>query len=95
MEEMQNLNVEDTITEVVEVATDKLTFKENILAYSLAGIFVTGLTTIGYLGYKGTKKLVKNFKDKREVKVVAEEAPVEDINTEYHKHEYSEEKESE
>ena len=64
MEEMQNLNVEETVTEMVEVATDKLTFKENCVAYVLAGVFVTGLTTIGYLGYKGTKKLANKIRDK-------------------------------
>jgi hypothetical protein len=74
MEEMQNLNVEDTITEVVEVATDKLTFKENILAYSLAGVFVIGLTTVGYMGYKGTKKLANIIRDKKRAKVETEEA---------------------
>lgn len=81
MEEMQKLNVEDTVTEVLEVATDKLTFKENVLAYGLAGIFVTGLVTVGYVGYKGTKKLVKTIRDKREVKVETEEAVDEEIKS--------------
>lgn len=73
MDEMEKMIDEATgVTEMVEVATDKLTFKENIIAYSLAGIFVTGLTTIGYLGYKGAKKLAKNIRDKRESKVETE-----------------------
>jgi hypothetical protein len=81
MDEMEKLIDEVTgVTEVVEVATDKLTFKENIMAYSLAGIFVTGLVTVGYLGYKGTKKLANKIRDKRESKVVTEEAVDEVIN---------------
>jgi hypothetical protein len=81
MEEMQNLNVEDTVTEMVEVTTDKLTFKENVIAYSLAGIFVTGLVTVGYLGYKGTKKLANKIRDKKQSKVEIEEV-MDDVNDE-------------
>lgn len=72
MEEIKNVNVENTITEVVEEVTDKITFKENIMAYSIAGIFVTGLVTVGYLGYKGTKKLANKIRDKKESKVQSE-----------------------
>ena len=72
MEEMKNVNVENTVNEVVEVVTEKLTFKENCIAYALAGVFVTGLTTVGYLGYKGGKKIVRKIKDKRESKVSTE-----------------------
>jgi len=83
MEEMQNLNVEDTVTEAVEVVTEKLTFKENLLAYGMAGIFATGLVTIGYLGYKGTKGLYYKIKDKRESKVEAEVVDKTDEDTDY------------
>ena len=89
MEEMQNLNVEETVTEMVEVATDKLTFKENCVAYVLAGVFVTGLTTIGYLGYKGTKKLANKIRDKK-ISIVEVEIPVENVEDSY-EHENNEE----
>lgn len=93
MEELKNnLNVEDTVTEVVEVATDKLTFKENLMAYSLAGIFVTGLVTVGYLGYKGTKKLTKKIRDKKEAKVDIKET-VEEVNKDYDEYENKEDSE--
>ena len=70
MEEMNNiLSTDNTVTEMVEVA-DKVTFKENVLAYALVGIFAAGLTTIGFLGYKGAKSLSKKIKSKKEKSVI-------------------------
>ena len=79
MEEMNKETMETTVTEVMEGATNKLSFKENIYAYALAGVFVTGLATIGYLGYKGTKKISNKFRNKRKQEVVHEEQEVIDV----------------
>lgn len=84
MEEMNNKATENTVTEIVEEATDKLTFKENVMAYALAGVFVTGLATIGYLGYKGTKKLSNRIRNKREESDVLEEEVINDVEHEVH-----------
>lgn len=76
MEEMNKEIMENTVTEIVEGTITKSTFKENLMAYSLAGVFVTGLATIGYLGYKGTKRLSKKIRNKREQEVDLEQDEV-------------------
>lgn len=63
MEDM-NLGM-DTATTIVEEVITKPTFKENCLAYGLTGVFVTGVITIGYLGFKGGRKLGKKFMKKK------------------------------
>lgn len=82
MEEMNKEIMDTTVTEVVEEATKKLTFKENVYAYALAGVFVTGLATIGYLGYKGTKKIGSKLMSKREQKVELEQCEAVDVEDE-------------
>lgn len=70
MEEMNNVNVENIATEMVEEVSDKLTFGENLTAYVLAGVFVTGVAAIGYLGYKGVKGISKKIKNKKKYEEV-------------------------
>jgi len=65
MEELKN--IENTTVEIVEEVTDKLTFGENCLSYALGGTFIIGVAAIGYLGYKGTKKIVKTIKGKKKI----------------------------
>lgn len=84
MEEMNNNATENIVTEIVEESTDKLSFKDNVMAYALAGVFVTGLATIGYLGYKGTKKLSNRIRNKREESYVLEEEVINDVEDEVH-----------
>jgi hypothetical protein len=89
MEEMNKEIMENGAIEIVEEVTDKLTFGQNCLAYALAGTFVIGVTTVGYLGYRGTKMLVNKIKDKKKITVeesgedivdVEEEDIQEDVN---------------
>ena len=63
MEEM-NKNI-DTVTEIVEEATDKLTLKQNIAAYGMAGVFGMGVLATGYGIFKGGKKLYKAIRGKK------------------------------
>jgi hypothetical protein len=77
MEEMNKELMENTVTEIVEEAADKLTFKENVIAYGLAGVFAVGVATVGYFGYKGVKaisnKVKSNIKGKMEEQSEQEE----------------------
>lgn len=72
MEEMQNVNAETT-TEMVEVITDKLTFKDNLIAYGLAATFIVGVGTISYLAAKGSFKLLNKIREERKSKVVIDQ----------------------
>lgn len=83
MEEMNKELMTNTVTEIVEEATDKLTFKENVIAYGLAGVFVVGVATTGYFAYKGAKAVVNKIKDKKKIKEQSEEEEVIDINEGY------------
>ena len=67
MEEMNNQVIENG-TEIVEEVVEKLTFKENLGAYALAGFFAVGVITTGVGLYKGGKWLYN--KAKKDVKVV-------------------------
>ena len=67
MEEMNNQVIENG-TEIVEDVVEKLTFKENLGAYALAGFFAVGVVTTGVGLYKGGKWLYN--KTKKDVKVV-------------------------
>ena len=67
MEEMNNQVIENG-TEMVEEVVEKLTFKENLGAYALAGFFAVGVITAGVGLYKGGKWLYN--KAKKDVKVV-------------------------
>lgn len=68
MEEMNKEVMENVGVEVVIDASEKLTFGQNCVAYAVAGLFMTGVATVGYIGYKGTKKLVKHIRSKRNSK---------------------------
>ena len=82
MENMNNEEIENTVTEMVEEATEKLSFKDNVAAYGIATIFATGVVTIGYLGFKGAKAIASKIKDKRNLKEESDEdvIDVEDEN---------------
>ena len=67
MEEMNNQVIENG-TEMVEEVVEKLTFKENLGAYALAGFFAVGVVATGVGLYKGGKWLYN--KTKKDVKVV-------------------------
>ena len=67
MEEMNNQVIENG-TEIVEEVVEKLTFKENLGAYALAGVFAVGVVATGVGLYKGGKWLYN--KAKKDVKVV-------------------------
>lgn len=82
MEEMNKELMTNTVTEIVEEATDKLTFGENVAAYAIAGVFVTGIATIGYLGFKGGRALARKIRAKKE-NITAPEEEVIDINESY------------
>ena len=75
MEELKNINVEEPVVEMAEVVTEKLTFKENLAAYSLAGIFAIGVVATGYLGYKVSSKIMDKIMAKKERKVIIDEEP--------------------
>lgn len=68
MEEMNKEVMENVGAEVVKDASEKLTFGQNCVAYAVAGLFMTGVATVGYIGYKGTKKLVNHIRSKRNSK---------------------------
>ena len=80
MEEMNNA-IENGTMEIVEEVTEKVTLGQNIGAYALAGTFVIGVATIGYLSYKGITKLADKIKSKR-VNTVESEDKVVDIEEE-------------
>lgn len=61
MEEMNNQVIENG-TEMVEEVVEKLTFKENLGAYALAGFFVVGVGTTCVGLYKGGKWLYNKVK---------------------------------
>lgn len=65
MEEMDK-NV-DTVTEIVEEVTEKLTFKQNCISYGITAVFGVGVIATGYGIFKGGKKIcsmIKNGKKK-------------------------------
>ena len=78
MEEMNNQVIENG-TEMVEEVVEKLTFKENLGAYALAGFFAVGVVATGVGLYKGGKWLYN--KAKKDVKVVDDtsDEPVVDV----------------
>jgi hypothetical protein len=76
MENMNNEVMENTVTEIVEGATEKLTFKDNVAAYGIATIFATGVVTIGYLGFKGAKAIASRIKEKRNLKEESDEGVI-------------------
>ena len=85
MEEMNNQVIENG-TEIVEEVVEKLTFKENLGAYALAGFFAVGVVATGVGLYKGGKWLYN--KAKKDVKVVddtSDEAVVDVEEDEIHK----------
>lgn len=82
MEEMNKEIMENGAIEIIEEATEKLTFGQNCLAYALAGTFVLGITTAGYLGYKGTKMLVNKIKDKKRITLDESEENIVDVKEE-------------
>lgn len=91
MEEMNKEIVENTVTEMVEATADKLTFKENVIAYGVATVFGIGIVTSCYLGYKGSKALAKKIKERREKSKETEDCA--DVVTEYEEYEYPSEQE--
>jgi hypothetical protein len=93
MEEMNKEVMENTMTEVVEEATGKLTFGENLAAYGLAAVFSIGVVTTGYLGYKGVKALVGKIKSKKQLSEESEEETVEVEDTDIHEVEDNESEE--
>ena len=66
MEEMNNQVIENG-TEIVEEAVEKLTFKENLGAYALAGCFAVGVVATGVGLYKGVKWLYNKVKNNDKV----------------------------
>ena len=81
MEEMNNQVIENG-TEIVEEVVEKLTFKENLGAYALAGFFAVGVITTGVGLYKGGKWLYN--KAKKDVKVVDDTSDEEVVDVEEH-----------
>ena len=81
MEEMNNQVIENG-TEIVEEAVEKLTFKENLGAYALAGFFAVGVVATGVGLYKGGKWLYN--KAKKDVKVVDDTSDEEVVDVEEH-----------
>ena len=79
MEEMNNQVIENG-TEMVEEVVEKLTLKENLGAYALAGFFAVGVgaTCVGL--YKGGKWLYN--KTKKDVKVVDDTSDEEVVDVE-------------
>lgn len=77
MEEMNNQVIENG-TEIVEEVVEKLTFKENLGAYVLAGFFAVGVVATGVGLYKGGKWLLNKTKntDKVGVDETSDEAVV-------------------
>ena len=68
MEEMNNQVIENG-TEIVEEVVEKLTFKENLGAYALAGFFAVGVVATGVGLYKGGKWLYNKAKNNDKVGV--------------------------
>ena len=68
MEEMNNQVIENG-TEIVEEVVEKLTFKENLGAYALAGFFAVGVIATGVGLYKGGKWLYNKAKNNDKVGV--------------------------
>lgn len=81
MEEMNNQVIENG-TEIVEEVVEKLTFKENLGAYALAGFFAVGVVATGVGLYKGGKWLYN--KAKKDVKVVDDTSDEEVVDVEEH-----------
>lgn len=79
MEEMNKEAIENGVTEIVEEATEKLTFKQDLAAYALATIFGVGVATVGYGAYKGTKAMIGKIKNKKKI---SEESDQEVIDVE-------------
>ena len=77
MEEMDK-NV-DTVTEIVEEVTDKLTFKQNCVSYGITAVFGVGVIATGYGLYKGGKKLYNTIKNGKKKSGTSEEN-VMDVN---------------
>ena len=79
MEEMNNQVIENG-TEMVEEVVEKLTLKENLGAYALAGFFAVGVgaTCVGL--YKGGKWLYNKTKKNEKVDETASDEEVVDID---------------
>ena len=71
MEEMDK-NV-DTVTEIVEEVTEKLTFKQNCVSYGITAVFGVGIIVTGYGLYKGGKKLFSTIKNGKKKSGTSEE----------------------
>ena len=82
MEEMNKEIMENGAMEIVEEVTEKLTFKENLTAYGLAGIFGIGVVTTGYLLVKGGKKAYDAIQSRRVKTVESKDEVVVDIEEE-------------
>ena len=82
MEEMNKEIMENGAMEIVEEVTEKLTFKENLTAYGLAGIFGIGVVTTGYLLIKGGKKAYDAIQSKRVKTVESKDEVVVDVEEE-------------
>lgn len=84
MEEMENKVIENIETaEVVETFND-LTLGQKCAGYAVSGIFLIGVATIGYAGYKGTEKLIKHIRNKKVNKEEEDETTVDIDETEIH-----------
>ena len=82
MEEMNKEIMENGAMEIVEEVTEKLTFKENLTAYGLAGVFGIGVVATGYLLIKGGKKAYNVIQSKRVNTVVSKDEVVVDVEEE-------------
>ena len=82
MEEMNKEVMETGMTEIVEEVAEKITFKDNLTAYTLAGTFAIGAGTICYLAYKGCKKLGKMLHDRRKKAIESTDETVVDVEEE-------------
>ena len=78
MEEMNNQVIENG-TEMVEEVVEKLTFKKNLGAYALAGVFAVGVVATGVGLYKGRKWLYNKTKKNIEVIDDSSEETVVDV----------------
>ena len=84
MEEMNKEIMENGTMEIVEEVAEKLTFKENLAAYGLAGIFGLGVVTSGYLLVKGGKKLYDTIQSRRVKTVESKDEVVVDVEEDIH-----------
>ena len=82
MEEMNKEIMENGAMEIVEEVTEKLTFKENLTAYGLAGVFGIGVVATGYLLVKGGKKAYNVIQSKRVKTVESKDEVVVDVEEE-------------